>query len=386
MCRPRNRAAPGTAGLDVPLALGGTGTSAKGTRARSRTGWAMRRRGQRLTLCWARRRPGGGSGAGATRARPGWVLQGSRACVSGGTGANPCGMPWPGERGRPRRLGVGSVGFQGSCRAGAATGTDGGRAGPAPPWGSWLGLEVLAVPTALPWPQVLLSLWPVGQCRSCPGLSAWLCGLAGGTHCPLPVVLTRPRLSEVFPSAQGISLVLMLSLGPVCSTWLCHHSGARVTPPSWDTHSDTAGATPGSGTWGLPSPAACGCPSEAALGGQSLDPPIPAPHQTRGCLAGCSAGDMGCAGSGPGDGLASCSRKYPESLRGGRGCLCPHGIQGGGTLLAQPWPGGLQQQPWGVPMLSVQGAGNASWADPGFEHSSMGWVRSHEVDEELWRG
>lgn len=244
-------------------------------------GWVMRRRGQHLALCWARRRPGGSSGAGAMQARLGWVLQGSRACVSGGTGANPCGMPWPGERGRPRRLGAGSVGFQGSCRAGAATGTDGGRAGPAPRWGSWLGLEVLAVPTALPWPQVLLSLWPVGQGRSCPGLCAWLCGVAGGTHCPLPVLPTRPGLSEVFPSAQGISLALMLSLGPVGSSWLCHHSGLRVTPPSWDTRGDTAGAILGSGTWELPSPAACGCPSGAALGGQSRGPPSPSPSSDR---------------------------------------------------------------------------------------------------------
>lgn len=126
--------------------LSGTGSSAKGTHGRSRMGWVMWHRGQHLALGWARRCPGGSSGAGAVRAHPGWELQDSHACVSGGTGANPCGMPWPGERGRPRRLGAGSVGFQGSCRAGAATGTDGSRAGPAPPWGSWLGLEVLASP------------------------------------------------------------------------------------------------------------------------------------------------------------------------------------------------------------------------------------------------
>lgn len=230
-------------------------------------GWVMRRRGQHLALCWARRCPGGSSGAGAMQARPGWVLQGSRACVSGGTGANPCGMPWPGERGRPRRLGAGSVGFQGSCRAGAATGTDGGRVGPAPRWGSWLGLEVLAVPTALPWPQVLLSLRPVGQGRSCPGLCAWLCGVAGGTHCPLPVLPTRPGLSEVFPSAQGISLALMLLLGPVGSSWLCHHSGLRVTPPSWDTRGDTCRCHPGIWHLGAAKPCCLWMPIWGSPGG-----------------------------------------------------------------------------------------------------------------------
>lgn len=166
--------APGPKGHMAGAAGLGDAAPWGSTHGMSSTGWAMRRRGQYLALCRARRRLGGSSGAGAMQAHPGWVLQGSHACVSGGTGANPCGMPWPGERGRPRRLGAGRVGFQGSCRAGAATGTDGGRAGPAPPWGSWLGLEVLAVPTALPWPQVLLSLWTVGQGRSCPGLCAWL--------------------------------------------------------------------------------------------------------------------------------------------------------------------------------------------------------------------
>lgn len=63
-----------------------------------------------------------------------------------------------------------------------------------------------------------------GAGQGCPGLCAWLCGVAGGTHCPLPVLPTRPGLSEVFPSAQGISLALMFS-HPVGSTWLCHHNG-----------------------------------------------------------------------------------------------------------------------------------------------------------------
>lgn len=360
-------------------------------------GWVMQHRWQHLALCWAWHHPGGSSGAGAMQACPGWVLQGSHACMSGGMGANPCGMPWPGERGRPHRLGAGRVGFQGSCRAGAATGTDGGRAGPAPPWGSWLGLEVLAMPTALPWPQVLLSLWPVGQGRSCPGLRAWLCEVAGSTHCPLPVLPTCSGLSEVFPSAQGISLALILSLGPVGSTWLCHHSGPRVTPPSWDTHGDTVSAILGSGTWGLPSPAACGCPSEAALEGQRRGSPSPSPSSERWLPHRVQLWDMGCAGLGPGDGLASCSRKYPEGLRGGRGWLCPHRVQGGGTLLAQPWPWGCSGTP--NPSLGSRGAGVCpccqclsqmplwvAWADPGSEHSSMGWMRSHGVGEELWGG
>lgn len=121
------------------------------------------------------------------------------ACLGSGE-LIPCGMPWPGERGRPRRLGAGSVGFQGSCRAGAATGTDGGRAGPGRTLGFWPCLA------ALPWPRVLLSLWPAGLDESCPGLHPGLRarrhGVAGGTHHPPAPLPTRPKLQEVFPSAR----------------------------------------------------------------------------------------------------------------------------------------------------------------------------------------
>lgn len=72
-------------------------------------------------------------------------------CVWGAGELIPCGMPHPRERGRPHRLGAGSVGFQGSCRAGAATGTDGSRAGPSRVREFW------PCPAALPWPRALPS-------------------------------------------------------------------------------------------------------------------------------------------------------------------------------------------------------------------------------------
>jgi len=53
---------------------------------------------------------------------------------------------------------------------------------------------------------------------------------------------------------------------------------------------------------------------------------LPAAWQAHGRLAGCGGGNAGCAGSGPGDGPASCGRKYPEGctgLRGGCGWPCP---------------------------------------------------------------
>lgn len=50
MCRPRNRAAPGTAGLEGPQVLGATGTGATGTRGRSRTGDAESRAAPRPVL------------------------------------------------------------------------------------------------------------------------------------------------------------------------------------------------------------------------------------------------------------------------------------------------------------------------------------------------
>lgn len=81
---------------------------------------------------------------------------------------------------------------------------------------------------------------------------------------------------EVFPSAQGISLALTgLAFTQPCGQHL-------AVPPQWcqghpSQHGDTVGAILGSGDWGLPSPPACGCPSGAALGGQSRSPPSPSP-------------------------------------------------------------------------------------------------------------
>lgn len=86
--------------------------------------------------------------------RPGWGLQGSRVW---GPGANPLWNAPGWGRGAPARLGAGSVGFQGSCRAGAATGTDGSGLAP-------LGLR-------------LLGFWP------CPGLGCHRpCGQRGGKN------------------------------------------------------------------------------------------------------------------------------------------------------------------------------------------------------------
>lgn len=102
-----------------------------------------------IPLLWAQHRP-----MSPSSASPGWGLQGSRVW---GPGANPLWNAPGWGRGAPARLGAGSVGFQGSCRAGAATGTDGSGLAP-------LGLQ-------------LLGFWP------CPGLGCHRpCGQRGGKN------------------------------------------------------------------------------------------------------------------------------------------------------------------------------------------------------------
>lgn len=359
-------------------------------------GWVTRRRGAAprpvaMACGWAQHRPGASStGLGAV-GEPCLHVWGARELI-------PCGMPQPGERGR--RLGAGSVGFQGSCRAGAATGTDGGRAGPGRALRFWPCLA------ALPWPWALLSLWPVGWDGSCPGLCPGLRAqrrrVAGGTRHPPAPLPARPGLREVFPSARRCqpALEAFARLAAPQAAPGCVTAALLGGHPSEPGHAWChRGYCPQSRClWGRRAPPAHRCRSGAALGNWGGGVPgcspgtFPATHQAHGHLAGRSDGDTGCAGSGPGDGPASCSRKYPEGcwgLRGGRGWLCPPrspgwvnpagtrlGLLGGQSRTPSPslsrwvllWvlrPGVGAGGPWDLGCTRARSAGGAGGTFPG---------------------
>lgn len=194
---------------------------------------------------------------------PGWGLQGSR--VRGPPGANPLWNAPGWGRGAPARPGAGSVGFQGSCRAGAATGTDGSGLAPLGCGSRGFG-HALAVGATVPAGSGVGRILPLGRAGgSVPRGDGW----QGGTS---PAGLGAPRgLGEVFASVPR-----------------CQHG-----PEAW---------------------------AQVVVAPRALG----RVGSGRGACLGAVLRDVGCAGSGPGGtGPASCGTKYPERLREGWGWPCP---------------------------------------------------------------
>lgn len=106
----------------------------------------------------------------------------------------------------------------------------------------------------------------------------------------------------------------------------CRPPGTAPRTPEAPRGGATAGLVLRAGTWGLPSAQPVG----ASLGGRGRGAPscspsiFPAAHQTHGCPAGCSDGDVGCAGSGQRMGRLPAAENTRKAVRvcGGAGAGC----------------------------------------------------------------